>query len=87
MDSQTQLITTKMNEQVAIIENKTTEMQTSVNKTLSSFESRTYKAIDDLQVGANQTINASLQALNATDKLRLQPRSIPGRYPFLLIRS
>ena len=69
MDSQTQLITTKMNEQVAIIENKTTEMQTSVNKTLSSFESRTYKAIDDLQVGANQTINASLQALNATDKL------------------
>jgi len=69
MDNQTALITTKMNEQVGIITNKTNEMQTSVNQTLSSFESRTYKAIDDLQVGANQTINASIQALNATAKL------------------
>ena len=74
MDSQTALITTKMNEQVGIITNKTTDMQTSVNQTLSSFESRTYKAIDDLQVGANQTINASIQALNATAKLEYTPK-------------
>ncbi|HAH21296.1 MAG TPA: hypothetical protein DCL49_10390, partial [Candidatus Omnitrophica bacterium] len=69
LSNQTQLIETKMDQQIGIIENKTAEMQTSVNQTLSSFENRTYAAIADLQAGANQTINASEQALSASAKL------------------
>jgi hypothetical protein len=52
------LIENKMNEQVQIIDTKTTEMKAAVNETLSSFETRSDVAIKQLQAGADQATEA-----------------------------
>ncbi|MFA5157334.1 MAG: Ser-Thr-rich GPI-anchored membrane family protein [Candidatus Omnitrophota bacterium] len=74
LSNQTSMIESKMNEQIQVIENKTEQMKTAVNDTLSSFESRTYQAISDLQAGANQTIAAGQQALEAAEYLEATAR-------------
>jgi len=70
LHNQTEVINKKMDEQILVIENATEDMMESVNYTLSSFENRTYKAIEDLQTGANQSIAAGQQALNASGQLQ-----------------
>jgi hypothetical protein len=50
-----------MNEQVEIITTKTDEMKTSVDQTLTSFETRSNKAIDQLQKGADQATTAGAE--------------------------
>ncbi|MCM8792601.1 MAG: hypothetical protein NC826_05640, partial [Candidatus Omnitrophica bacterium] len=69
MLNQTEIIENKMNETVQVIENASQQMQASVNATLSSFENRTYAAIESLQAGANQTLAAAQAATLAAEEL------------------
>jgi len=70
LTNQTQIIDTKMNQTVSIIQNETANMTQAVNATLSSFENRTYAAITSLQAGANQTLLAAQEAVNAAGTLK-----------------
>jgi len=67
LQDQTDLIDQKMEEQKTIIETKTDEMIDSVNETMTSFETQTTAAIDQLQAGADQAVEAG-QELEATAK-------------------
>jgi hypothetical protein len=69
LSNQTQLIDTKMNLTVDTIKNASRDMQDAVNSTLSNFTTQTYQAIEDLQEGANQSIAAGQQSLQAAGVL------------------
>ncbi|MCM8787454.1 MAG: hypothetical protein NC935_05295, partial [Candidatus Omnitrophica bacterium] len=69
MANQTALIETKMNQTVEVIQNASAEMQANVSATLASFENRTYAAVEMLQTGANQTLAAAKEAINASEVL------------------
>ncbi len=79
MQNQTQLIETKMNQTVEVIQNASQEMQESVNATLSSFENRTYTAVAMLQAGANLTLAAAANATAAAGELRATARKYSWR--------
>ncbi|MGE5280051.1 MAG: hypothetical protein ACM3L6_04830, partial [Deltaproteobacteria bacterium] len=67
METQTQLITTKMDQQQQIITDKTNLMVSTVNATLSSFETKSQEAIGKLQTGATKAVEAG-ENLEATAK-------------------
>ncbi len=70
MNEQASLIETKMNQTVEIMQETAVNMTNMVNDTLTSFETRTFAAIEQLQAGANQTLNASEQATEAAEFLQ-----------------
>jgi uncharacterized protein (UPF0297 family) len=65
LDDQIDLIDTKMDAQTAVIVEKTQEMKETVENVMKSFEEKTYTAIEDLQKGATQAVEAG-EALTAT---------------------